>query len=133
MTDPPARPAGPPLNETVLVTGGAGYIGLQTVRLLRRSGLSVVAQDRRPGPPVAELLGAVFERVEVRDIASMTRVLGARAITAVVHCAGRKSAPESLRAPGDYFDDNVTGTLSLLQAMVAASVSRLVFNSSCAV
>jgi UDP-glucose-4-epimerase GalE len=133
MTDPPAGPAGIPLDETVLVTGGAGYIGLQTVRLLRRSGLSVVALDRRPGPPAADLLGAAFERLDVRDTVRMTRILGEHAVTAVVHCAGRKSAPESLRAPGDYFDDNVGGTLSLLQAMVAASVSRLVFSSSCAV
>jgi UDP-glucose 4-epimerase len=118
---------------TILVTGGSGYIGIHTVRSLRRAGVPVVALDRRAAPPAVQLLGSAFERIDVRDTGGLTRVLREHAVTAVVHCAGRKSAPESLRAPDVYFDDNVRGTLSLLQAMLTASVTSIVFSSSCAV
>jgi UDP-glucose-4-epimerase GalE len=119
--------------DPVLVTGGAGYIGLHTVRRLRAAGVPVVALDRRPVEDRGQLAGAEFESADVRDEARVEDILRRHHVAAVIHCAALKSAPESVQDPAPYFDTNVGGSLALMSAMTRVGVGRMVFSSSCGV
>ncbi len=117
----------------ILVTGGAGYIGSQTARLLVAAGHDVVVLDDL-GRGFRAAVGDIPLVVgDVRDIALVSGLLHDRRIDAVIHFAALKSVEESVADPGAYFDDNVGGTLAVLRAMAAADVRRIVFSSSCAV
>ena len=117
----------------VLVTGGAGYIGSHTVRALREAGLEAVVLDnlaaghREAVPDVPLVQADIAETGTVRDV---VRRYG---VTAVIHFAALASVEESGRAPARYYQNNVTNTLALLEALVEASVDRFVFSSSAAV
>ncbi len=118
----------------VLVTGGAGYIGSHVARELLGRGERVVILDRAPAAPNA-LASPEMEYVsgDMRDRDPLDRIFDANNIDAVIHFAALKSVAESMSDPGVYFENNVGGTLSLLQAMSRASVHLLVFSSSCSV
>ncbi len=117
----------------ILVTGGAGYIGSQTVRALRKRGREVLVLDdlteghrsALDGAPLAE--GSLLDQGFVEDLFAKQPMEG------VLHFAARCYVDESMRDPGLYYQNNVQGTLNLLQAMAHHGVSRLVFSSSCAV
>lgn len=117
----------------VLVTGGAGYIGLHTVRLLRERGYGVVVLDTLEFGYQAALGDTPFVEGSTADETLVERVLREHQIDAVIHFAAFKAAGESVEQPGRYFQNNVCGTLSLLQAMQRAGVKRFVFSSSAAV
>ena len=130
--------------RTVLVTGGAGYIGSHTVVVLLDAGWRVVVIDNLDNSSevaidrVRELTGAgddrlVFVRGDIRDGADLDRAFGAGGVEAVVHFAGRKAVGESVEHPLWYYDHNVTGTMRLLEAMQRHGVRDLVFSSSCTV
>ncbi len=126
---------------TVLLTGGAGYIGSHTFVALREAGHEPVildnfsnAQDDVPdrlevitGAPVSVYRG------DVRDRDLLDRIFRDHAPRAVVHFAALKAVGESVEKPLDYIDVNVTGLVSLLKAMRAADCRRLVFSSSATV
>lgn len=117
----------------ILVTGGAGYIGSQTARLLVGAGHDVIVLDdlgRGHRAAVGDLPLVVGD---VRDIDLVARTLDEHGTEAVVHFAALKSVEESVADPGAYFDDNVGGTLGVLRAMARIGVNRFVFSSSCAV
>ncbi len=131
---------------TVLLTGGAGYIGSHTaVELLTAGWDVVVVDDFSNSSPVAldrvtEVAaeapdaGALrWHRLDIGDTATLTQVLGDEGIDAVVHFAGLKAVGESVAEPLRYYTVNVAGTASLLRAMDATDVRRLVFSSSCTV
>jgi UDP-glucose 4-epimerase len=131
-----------PTQGTVLVTGGAGYIGSHTCVQLLRAGWAVVIVDNLSNSsPLAverlrELSGggdALFERVDLLDRASLDRVFSERPIDAVIHFGGLKAVGESVSEPLRYYANNVAGTLNLLEAMRAADVRDIVFSSSCTV
>jgi UDP-glucose 4-epimerase len=118
----------------VLVTGGAGYVGSVTVERLVAGGHDVVVLDslmrghRDAVPKEAHLIeGDNSNKMLVE------RVLREGRIEAVLHCAGRSLAPESVVDPALYFQNNVVGGIALLDAMRAADVNRIVFSSSAAV
>ncbi|GAA2235518.1 UDP-glucose 4-epimerase GalE [Rarobacter faecitabidus] len=120
---------------TIVVTGGAGYIGAHVVRLLQQAGDKVVIVDdlstgdasRVGGAPIIEL---DIAQPEAKDqLSTLLREVGA---TAVIHFAARKQVGESVARPVWYFEQNVGGMANLLAAMEQASVSRLVFSSSAA-
>jgi UDP-glucose 4-epimerase len=117
----------------VLVTGGAGYIGSHTVRELLARGHDVVVLDLEPLDPDGPLRGARSVVGDVADTALLTRLLHDGAIGGVIHFAGRKFVAEAMRDPGRYFRVNVAGSLSVLEAMVAADTPLIVFSSSCTV
>jgi UDP-glucose 4-epimerase len=129
------------MSQTILVTGGAGYIGSHCCLELLDAGHRVVALDnlsnssREALVRVEELSGksVVFEQVDLRDAADTARVMRAHAFDAVIHFAGLKAVGESTEIPLEYYDNNVSGTLNLLAAMKNESVRRLVFSSSCTV
>ena len=119
---------------TWLVTGGAGYIGAHTVRRLRAAGHRVVVLDdlstglaRRLPAGVPLVVGSVSDRALVAATLTQYQVDG------VVHLAARKSAAESVLRPRRYYEENVGGLASLLDAMSTADVSRIVLASSAAV
>lgn len=117
----------------VLVTGGAGYIGSHTARLLADAGHEVTVIDRVDSRFLAAIAPVVVEVGDIGDAALLGRILHDRGIEAVVHLAGDKSVEASLVDPGGYFANNVSATLVLLRTMVAAGVRELVFSSTCAV
>ena len=127
--------------NTVLVTGGAGYIGSHTCVQLLEAGRRVVVVDNlsnaseRALERVRELADGdlVFHRVDLRDRAAVDDVFAAESIDSVVHFAGLKAVGESVEIPLAYYDNNIAGTVSLLEAMAAHDVRDLVFSSSCTV
>jgi len=127
---------------TVLVTGGAGFIGSHTcVELLENGYEVVVLDDYSNSSPVAlerieKLAGrplAGVHEADVRDAAAVSAVLAAHPVDAVIHFAAKKAVGESVEIPLDYYDINVGGTLTLLRTMRDAGVHQLVFSSSCSV
>ncbi|HEY5875666.1 MAG TPA: UDP-glucose 4-epimerase GalE [Ilumatobacteraceae bacterium] len=118
---------------SVLVTGGAGYIGSHTVRKLVERGDDVVVLDSlRTGHPAA-VGGCKLVVGSVTDAALVAQVLDDHAVTSVIHFAGLKNPGESIEHPVRYFRANVTGTLTLLDAMAGAGIETCVFSSSCSV
>jgi len=117
----------------VLVTGGAGYIGSHTAKLLKQRGATpVVLDDLSSGHREFARFGPL-ETGDIRDEALLLDVLKRHGIQAVIHFAAKAIVGESLLQPEAYFSVNVGGTLSLLGAMRRAGVQRLVFSSSAAV
>jgi len=118
---------------TVLVTGGAGYIGSHTVRELSAAGYEILVYDNlEKGHPEAV---ANYRLIvgDLRDGLKLDRVFREHDVSAVVHFAAYIEAGESVQNPGKYFDNNTAGTLSLLQAMVRNNVQQIVFSSTAAV
>ncbi|HQX60332.1 MAG TPA: UDP-glucose 4-epimerase GalE, partial [Burkholderiaceae bacterium] len=125
----------------ILVTGGAGYIGSHTCVELLDAGHAVTVLDNfcNSGPEslarVAQITGKKLHVVQgdIRDRAAVEKALRESGATAVIHFAGLKSVGESVENPLAYYDNNVNGTLQLLEAMRACSVKSLVFSSSATV
>ena len=117
----------------VLVTGGAGYIGSHTVRRLREAGIDTVVLDTlERGRPEA-VLGAPLVVGSIADEALVTEVCRDHAVSTVIHFAAHKSVGDSMVDPGPYWANNVQGTVHLIEGMLAADVSRIVFSTSAAV
>lgn len=125
----------------VFVTGGAGYIGSHTVVELLQAGHEVVVYDSLVNSSavslerVAAITGksVVFIKGDVRDRAELDAAFASHAIDAVVHFAGLKAVGESSVRPLAYYDANVSGSITLCEAMAAAGVYRMVFSSSATV
>ena len=128
-------------NKVVLVTGGAGYIGSHTcVELLDVGYVPVVFDNFSNSSPevlarIESLTGRPlrFYRGDIRDPAALDHALMDSGASAVVHFAGLKAVGESVEQPLRYYDNNVVGTLRLLEAMGRAGVKSLVFSSSATV
>lgn len=127
--------------ETILVTGGAGYIGSHTCIALLEAGYDVVVVDdlsnssQRSVAEAAEIAGRsiAFHRIDVADRTALDEVFATRAIDGVIHFAGLKAVGESVAEPLRYFRVNVGTTLTLAEVMAAHGVKRLVFSSSATV
>jgi UDP-arabinose 4-epimerase len=118
---------------TVLIVGGAGFIGSQTAKQVAAAGLTPVVFDNLSSGHRWALRWGAFEEGELDDSAAIARVLKEHAITAVIHFAARIEVGESVRDPRKYFRNNLVCTLNLLDAMVTHGVRDLVFSSSAAV
>lgn len=116
----------------ILVTGGAGYIGSHTVLTLRERGHRVLVLDDLSEGHRPALLGADLVEGSTLDPAFLADVFEQHPIRAVCHFAARCYVGESVTDPGLYYHNNVSGTLNLLRAMVAAEVRQFVFSSTCA-
>jgi len=129
------------MKNTVLVTGGAGYIGSHVcVELLEQDYTVVVLDNLCNGSEVAlervqEISGKAltFAQGDVRDAPLVRQLLRDQQIDAVMHFAGLKAVGESVAQPLEYYDNNVTGAIDLLQAMSDEGVKSLVFSSSATV
>lgn len=126
---------------TVLVTGGAGYIGSHACVALMEAGYEVVVLDNLCNSSLValqrlhEICGRSVEFVtgDIRDRECLDTLFRTHSIDAVLHFAGLKAVGESVELPLEYYDNNVTGSLVLLAAMQAAGVRRMVFSSSATV
>lgn len=117
-----------------LVTGGAGYIGAHVVRALQAAGLgAVVVDDLSSGVADFVPTGVPFVRGTILDTDLLAKVLTEHECVGVIHVAGFKYAGVSVQRPLHTFEQNVTGTASVLTAMERAGVRRIVFSSSAAV
>jgi UDP-glucose 4-epimerase len=121
--------------STILVTGGAGYIGSHAVLELQRAGYEVVVLDNlsyghreliEQGLQVKLIVG------DIHDRPLLDQIFSEHTIAAVMHFAAFIAVGESVTDPAKYYENNVAGTLTLLEAMVAASVKHFVFSSTCA-
>lgn len=118
---------------SVLVTGGAGYIGSHTVRALRDEGRAVVVLDTLEYGHREAVVDAPVEVGDIADAELVRRIVDQRKVDEVVHFAGYKAAGESMSIPERYFDNNVARSLHFLDALCQGGVTRVVFSSSCAV
>ncbi|MHA3080619.1 UDP-glucose 4-epimerase GalE [Acinetobacter sp. ANC 5502] len=126
---------------TILVTGGAGYIGSHTCIALLAAGYEVLVLDNLSNSSpealqrVQKIAGKSLKFVEgdIRDSQVLDQIFAEQAIDAVIHFAGLKAVGESQQIPLTYFDHNISGSINLVQAMQRAGVFRLVFSSSATV
>ncbi len=127
--------------QTILVTGGAGFIGSHTSVALIEAGYRPLVLDNLSNsqPEVFNRLAQIsgqtvdFVQGDIRDRALLDSLFAEYEIGAVIHFAGLKAVGESVAKPLEYYDNNVAGTLNLLRAMQAAGVTSLVFSSSATV
>ena len=117
---------------TVLVTGGAGYIGSHTAKALRRAGYRTVVYDDLSAGHRAATLGAPLIQGDIRDVDAVRRALRETGASAVMHFAAWLIVSDSVGDPIGYYRNNVAGTLGTLEAMAAEKVTRFVFSSTCA-
>ena len=123
---------------TILVTGGAGYIGTHTCVELLNAGFDVVVFDNfynsKPEAiqRVQKITGKPVRLVngDVRDKECLSAIFKQHTISAVIHFAGLKAVGESVADPVKYYDNNVMGSLALLEIMTEFNVKKLVFSSS---
>ncbi|MBO9493196.1 UDP-glucose 4-epimerase GalE [Thalassotalea sp. G20_0] len=129
------------MNKKILVTGGAGYIGSHTCVELLNDGYEIIVLDNLSNSSeeslkrVQEITGKTLEFVkgDIRDHKLLNSLFSNHEISSVIHFAGLKAVGESVSMPLAYYDNNVHGTLVLLEAMKQANVKTLVFSSSATV
>ena len=129
------------MTETVLVTGGAGYIGSHTAMALITAGHNVVVVDNFVNAKddalrvVAELTGSEIPIIEgdARDVDLLTKVMNEHGVTSVIHMAALKAVGESVEMPLEYYSNNLGSALGTLEAMRQAEVFKFVFSSSATV
>lgn len=126
---------------SILVTGGAGYIGSHTCLELLLAGYEVIVVDNLANSKVESLSRVqklagkelTFHQVDLLDKETLTAVFDSAAIQAVIHFAGLKAVGESVTVPLQYYQNNLTGTLMLCEVMAQHEVKNLVFSSSATV
>ena len=128
-------------SKKILVTGGAGYIGSHTLIELIAAGFTPVVYDNLSNSSpaslarVQQIVGQSIEFIEgdILDTQLLAKTFAAHDFTAVIHFAGLKAVGESVAKPLWYYQNNVEGTLNLLDAMTNAQVKNLIFSSSATV
>ncbi len=118
---------------TVLVTGGAGYIGSHTVRLLVQRHREVVVLDSLEFGDKARVVDVPFFEGDISDSRIINKICRKYDINEVIHFAAYKAVGESMEQPLRYYNNNVSGTIALVQALLSNGVDRLVFSSSAGV
>ncbi|MDJ0688100.1 MAG: UDP-glucose 4-epimerase GalE [Xenococcaceae cyanobacterium MO_188.B32] len=121
---------------TILVTGGAGYIGSHAALALKKAGYEVVVLDNLAyGHPeiIKDVVQVELVVGDTSDRVLLDKLFATRNIAAVMHFAAYIAVGESVREPGKYYRNNVSSTLNLLEAAIAGGVNKFVFSSTCAV
>lgn len=129
------------MKQSILVTGGAGYIGSHTTLALLEAGHEVIVLDNLANSSLESLRrvesicakAPTFIEGDIRDRALLDSIFSRYSIAAVLHFAGLKAVGESVQQPLAYYENNVSGSVVLFQAMAAAGVFNLVFSSSATV
>jgi len=121
--------------QTLLVTGGAGYVGSHTAAALRAAGHTVVVFDnlQQGHREAVRAVGAELVVGDLADREAVAAVFRRRKIDAVLHFASNALVGESMQKPFKYLGDNVTNALNLIEAMVAHDVRKIVLSSTCAI
>lgn len=126
---------------SILITGGAGYIGSHTLIELHNAGYSFVVYDnlcnssKESLKRVSKIISKdiIFEQGDIRDTAALKKVFEKYNIDSVIHFAGLKAVGESVENPLSYYDNNVVGTIRLLEVMKEFDCKKIVFSSSATV
>lgn len=126
---------------TILVTGGAGYIGSHTLIELIASGHSVVVVDNlcNSSKIAIERVEQItsnsipFYETDIRDKEALNIILDKHQINCCIHFAGLKAVGESVAKPHEYYDNNITGTLTLIDALRSHNIKNIIFSSSATV
>lgn len=129
------------MKPTILVTGGAGYIGSHTCVELLTHGFEIVIVDNLSNSKIESIRrierisgqNVRFHQADINDANALNRIFQAQPVDAVIHFAGLKAVGESCQQPLNYYQNNITGTLVLLETMAAQGVKNLVFSSSATV
>ena len=129
------------MKNKILVTGGAGYIGSHTCIALHQAGYDIVVYDNLSNSSIeainraSKLAGQPIEFIEgdIRDVELLRQVFAEHQFFGVIHFAGLKAVGESVAKPLLYYNNNVSGTITLLEVMAEANVKNLVFSSSATV
>ena len=125
----------------ILVTGGAGYIGSHTVVELQGAGYNVVVVDNLANAS-EKVIGRVenitgkkvpFYKADIRDRVALEEIFEKEKIDAVIHFAGLKAVGESVSKPWEYYENNISGTLTLVDVMRKHNVKNIIFSSSATV
>jgi UDP-glucose 4-epimerase len=120
---------------TILVTGGAGYIGSHAVLALKQAGYEVIVLDNLSyghRELVEQVLQVKLIVGDISDSALLSEIFSTHDINAVMHFAAYIAVGESVTDPAKYYRNNVAGTLALLEAMQEASINKFIFSSTCA-
>lgn len=118
--------------STVLVTGGAGYIGAHTCKALAAAGHVPVVYDNLVHGHRAAVRWGPFEAGDIQDRSRLDQVIAAHAPTALIHFAAYAYVGESVTDPGKYYRNNVAGSLNLLETIRDHGIRHMVFSSTCA-
>ena len=126
---------------TILVTGGCGYIGSHTVLELLNKNYDVVVVDNFSNSSfeslrrVQKITGkeVTFYEADIRDVEMMEKIFSTHTFDAVIHFAAFKAVGESCKLPLKYYENNISGTVSLLQIMEKYNVKKIIFSSSATV
>lgn len=129
------------MSKTILVTGGAGYIGSHTLIELHNAGYDFVVVDnlinsqRESLNRVSRIIGKEipFYKVDIRDAISLEKIISSHKFYACIHFAGLKAVGESVEKPLEYYDNNMTGTFVLLTQLRKYGCKNLIFSSSATV
>jgi UDP-glucose 4-epimerase len=116
----------------ILVTGGAGYIGSHTCLALAKKGYTPVVFDNLVNGHREFVQWGPFEQGDIRDRARLEQVIDRYKPAAIVHFAGLIEVAESIADPVAFFDNNVSGSVSLFAAALRAEINKVVFSSTCA-
>ena len=119
--------------KNILVTGGAGYVGSHTCKALADAGYCPITVDNLTTGHDWAVRWGPLEKIDIRQSERLVDVICRHRVSAVIHFAALSLVGQSFVDPGHYYDVNVGGTLSLLTAMQATDVRKIVFSSSCAV
>ena len=117
---------------TVLITGGAGYIGSHTVKYFLDQAKEVVVVDNLQNGHIESIKGVKFYKADLRDKEEMDKIFKNHKIEGVIHFAANSLVGESMEKPFEYYDNNVYGMLCLLDVMRANEVKKIVFSSTAA-
>src|SRR6056297_285095 len=118
------------MNSWILVCGGAGYIGSHMVRLLVKKGFNVVVLDNLSTGHREAVSEAELFQADLSDASALDALFSKYRFDSVMHFCAMSLVGESLERPLEYYDNNVGGTISLLQAMRRHDISKLVFSST---
>lgn len=118
---------------TILVTGGAGYVGAHAAKVLSDSGFTPLVFDNLSTGHRSFVRWGPFVQGDIRDTDAVLGAIRSHEVKAVLHFAASSNVGKSVTDPQKYYDNNVTGSLSLLRAMLETGCRKLVFSSSCAI